>query len=127
VCAAAARVRGAGPGAETAARYLAGAGLARITVESAALAEELRGLRPDLRVELAPPDERPDPGDSGEHKADGGGLAVELGELRLVAARGGIADGAALALEALKALLGLPHRTAIDVVRLHQDPGAAAP
>ena len=141
VCTASARVVGAGPGAETAARYLAGAGVARLSVMSEALGEELRRLRPDLEVEVEVEEVvvvvtkaemalAPESAAVARGEASGGGLALELGTLRLTATRDGITDGAALALEALKAVLGLPHRTEVDLPRwlprLHQDHGADA-
>ncbi len=72
------RLKGAGPGAEEAARYLAAAGVGRLTLDgalAARLGPELGALNPDCRVTSSAQDGR------AESESDGGERAevVEVG------------------------------------------------
>ena len=93
-------VRGRGPAAAVAVRYLAGAGVGALLVEDEPCAP---GPRITAQVE---------PG--------GPASCIECGDHREV-------TGAAGALEAIKAILGLPHRSLVELPRLHQGRGASAP
>jgi hypothetical protein len=93
-------VRLAGPAAEVAARYLAGAGVGRLRVADPALAGSARAVDPKVRVEVdgafAPP-----PSVAKAQTQASGGF-----DLRDPAARD-VAAGAAAALDALRAILGI--------------------
>jgi ThiF family protein len=133
------RVNGRGPAATTAARYLAGAGVGRLVVEDEAVAEAAVALGPfgavvvehaGSRVPPVPGQPEPDPPEPAdpdhpdkpapdqplpEPPVPEEPARVLVAGAVLAAGEDRVAAGAALAVEALKALLGLPflHRPSV--------------
>jgi hypothetical protein len=107
-------VFGDGPAARAAARYLAGAGVARLRLATShEAAEALRALNPLVAIEATPT--------TVMTEGSEGPALVEAAGVRFVAGDDRAATGAAVAGEVLKALLGLPHRLHVE---LPQAPGA---
>jgi len=111
-------VAGAGPCAEIAGRYLGAAGVGALRVATEEQAALVRALNPHVAVEAGA---APLPADAA--------AAVQGEGFRIVAPATDAnphAAGAALALEALKALLGLPYRTTAVATVTEASPASGA-
>ena len=118
-------VSGAGAAARAAARYLAGAGVGRLSVHPS-LRADLRALNPHVALtdqEAAPRTSGVAEGASDVNARFAVGLEGPHGVIRGDEDREAV--GAALAVEMLKSILGLPHRIEVSLPRL-LDEGVAS-